>query len=494
MILIDFVMISTAKRNLLQSEISKASIIISAIEKNFINFYPIENTILPYDFKYGFTEIVNEAGFSCALVIDNVSDGSYLFGKSCGLSGGLESLVRETIRSGKRMTQYSGSTWGVFGKQPKILILTKPLLENGIIIAGVGIAVKLDGIYRILRQTQYILFAYILLNTIVLTLAGFYQLSKVTVNPLQKLVKRAEEYQEDTGLFFTDLEESNEYNKLSKSLNRMLDRIAEDKGKLQTTIQSLKETNLELKQAQQNIIRAEKLASVGRLASGIAHEIGNPIGIVIGYLELLKQKGFADEEKNEFIIRAEDEVNRINTILRQLLDFSRLSEGKLQPISVHEIIEDIVQVIKLQPFMSDICLSLSLEAENDKIMADPDQLRQVFLNLMMNAADALSLINNNKNGKLSIGSRITQDPQATTEESAKLLKLMVIDNGPGIPEEILINIFDPFFTTKEPGKGTGLGLSVCFTIIEGIGGKMEAASQESEGTTVTIYLPLYSKS
>jgi len=235
------------------------------------------------------------------------------------------------------------------------------------------------------------------------------------------------------------------------------------------------------------------MASVGRLSSGIAHEIGNPIGIVIGYLELLKQKDIPDDEKNEYIKRAGNEINRINIIIRQLLDFSRPSDEKPKIIGAHEIIKDIADIVKYQPFMSNIKINLSLEAENDNVLADSNQLRQIFLNLIINAADAISSSQNKLNGRFMMASEVINETDAGAINGRPSLKISFTDNGPGIPDESIGNIFDPFYTTKEPGKGTGLGLFVCFALIEGMGGKIKAQSRDKEGTTMMIYLPLHKR-
>ena len=292
-------------------------------------------------------------------------------------------------------------------------------------------------------------------------------------------------------MFFLYEKGDNEFNKLSKSLNSMLKRISEDKERLQKTVKSLEKANLDLKQAQEDIIRTEKLASVGRLSSGIAHEIGNPISIVIGYLELIKKNDINDEERREFIERSENEINRINNLIKQLLDFSRPLGVGLKAVSVHEIVNDITKALKIQPILANINLKLNLAASIDTIMADPDQLRQVFLNLIINAADAINSINNKSDGKIIIESRsLTKDDDRLGVNPTKL-NIELMDNGPGISEENIDNIFDPFFTTKEPGKGTGLGLSVCFMIIDKLGGNIKATSKKGKGTTITITLPLY---
>ena len=417
----------------------------------------------------------------------------YSEGSSYDFIDELKTLTQQTIQSGKKNTRFLGSTWGVFWEQSQNLIISAPLFRDGRIVAGASVVASLESVYKTLRQTQYLLFIYIAVNTFVLTLVGFYRLSKATVKPLQRLVERADEYREDDEMFFRYEKGDNEFSKLSKALNSMLKHIAEDKEKLKNTVLSLEKANVDLKQAQKEIIRAEKLASVGRLSSGIAHEIGNPVGIIGGYLELLKQDDIADDDKKEFILRTENEINRIDTIIKQLLDFSRPSSEGFKPVSVHDVIEDTVHVFKYQPLLSHIDLVLNLTAKSDIVLADPNQLRQVFLNLIINAADAILSIKDRLSGSITITSEVVPYTQNESRDRVSMLKIDYIDNGIGIAEENLGNIFDPFYTTKEPGKGTGLGLSVSFMIIEGMGGEIKASSEAGEGTTISILLPLYSE-
>jgi signal transduction histidine kinase len=141
--------------------------------------------------------------------------------------------------------------------------------------------------------------------------------------------------------------------------------------------------------------------------------------------------------------------------------------------------------------MSNIELSLKLTAEDDTVLADSNQLRQVFLNLSINAADAISVAGEDTGGKLEITTALERDVDSDTNNPAARLKIMFIDDGSGIAEENLGNIFDPFFTTKDPGRGTGLGLSVSFMIVESLGGTMTVTSEAGRGTTMKISLPLY---
>lgn len=490
MLLIEFVTIITAQREMIRLEIARGNLLISSFEESLVNFYDQKKKTVELKFQNSFDRMLREAGFSCALVMDSNRKQKYFGGSPSGLKDEIIKLTHQTIQSGEKTTRYFGTVWGVFWMQSKNAVISSPMQHNGNIIGGISVALPLERVYKALRRSQKILFIYIFINTAILTFIGLYRLSKVYLEPMNRLVNRAEEYREDDGIFFAVRKEDNELNQLSKALNRMLERISEDKEKLRQMVMSLERANIDLKQAQKEVIRAEKLASVGRLSSGIAHEIGNPIGIIIGYLELLKQKDITDNEQNEYITRTENEINRINTIIKQLLDLSRPSNTGSKAVSIHEIIDDISSVIKHQPLMSDINLKMKLVAKNDTVFADPNQLRQVFLNLIINATDAISSVKKKIDGQLVIKSAV-EPGLDSDDDHVPMLKIMYIDNGPGIPEENLSNIFDPFYTTKEPGKGTGLGLSVSFMIIENFGGKIEASSEEGKGTTMTVSLPLY---
>ena len=224
---------------------------------------------------------------------------------------------------------------------------------------------------------------------------------------------------------------------------------------------------------------------MGRLATGVAHEIGNPIGIVLGYLELLKKGDLEEEEKEDFLNRIESEVRRISGIIKQLLDFSSPSSDERTQTSLHALLTETINILKPQPMMASINLNTDLKAERDEVLADSGQLKQVFLNIIMNAADAME-----DHGVSEEESR----PKALTVRTTNLddsVEIRFIDEGLGIPEHDLVHIFDPFFTTKEPGKGTGLGLSVCYRIIEGLGGTIKAESAVGKGTTIIIDIPLH---
>ena len=490
MLLINIVAMMTAKRDIIRKEVSRGHFMVSTLSADLLDILNLSTQSVPQVSRVQVFGLLAEGGVSGATVVGKNKERVAYGQISAALQNELLKHARSTMQSQERATHFFGTSWGVFWKHHRDLIISSPLQQNGHIVAGVSIVLPLEGIYTTLRRSQKMLFVYLFLNTIILTFIGIYRLSKIYFLPLARLASRAEDYHEDDDMLFSVRKEDNELHKLSASLNSMLRRISADKEKLRSTVNSLEVANLELKKAQEEIIRAEKLASVGRLSAGIAHEIGNPIGIVMGYLDLLKQKDTPDSEKAEYIQRTEDEIERINTIIRQLLEISRPSKAGLKVVAVHDLIDDIAQVLNVQPLMSNIELECILEAQNDTVLADANQLRQVFLNLIINAADAISSAGNAANGKLVIKSGLAAEKQDPSGKPKQFLKITFMDNGPGISEENIGNIFDPFYTTKEPGKGTGLGLSVSFMIVQGFGGEMTVHSEKGEGTSLTILLPV----
>jgi len=323
------------------------------------------------------------------------------------------------------------------------------------------------------------------LDTVILALAGMILLSRIVVRPVRKLLKMTEEYTEGEFMVPLEANSGSEIRKLSRSLGHMLRRLEENKKDLQDHIASLEKANEDLRRAQNEIIRSEKLASVGRLAAGIAHEIGNPIGIVLGYLELIGRADTGQEERADYLARVEMEITRISRTIRTLLDFSRAGEESPENLSVHALLRETLEMMRPQPVMEEIRTDLALEASEDVVVADPGRLQQVFLNVLMNAGDALE---EEGAGRLGAGEKTIRIE--TRSESGRI-EVRIHDNGPGIPSGQLHQVFDPFYTTKDPGKGTGLGLSVSHRIVEDLGGSIRVSSTPGKGTTAIIDLPLH---
>jgi len=241
----------------------------------------------------------------------------------------------------------------------------------------------------------------------------------------------------------------------------------------------VKEKSEELKKSQAQLLRSEKLAGIGQLAAGIAHEIRNPLGIIATSLYYLKEilPKKKEDMKRHFQIM-ETEISRCESIISSLLEFSRKSTQEFESIDVNQLLNITLPLVEKDLFVKDIKLIKKFR-HSPTIKANMDEMKQVFLNLILNATQAMP-----RGGKLEITTSITKNER---------VKIKVADSGTGISEKHLSKIFDPFFTTKAPGEGTGLGLTLVHNIIERWGGTIQVESQGVKGTTFTIEFPILKK-
>ncbi len=229
---------------------------------------------------------------------------------------------------------------------------------------------------------------------------------------------------------------------------------------------------------EEKLQQSERLATVGHLAAGVAHEIGNPLTAISSLVQLLQRKT-DDVFVQESLAKVRDQINRIHKIERDLVDFSRPSSAEVKQAQINDIVQSAVGLMKHDTRFRNIEVVLDLERELPRVTCVPDQIHQVIANLLLNAADAV------KDRESAAGGRIVLH---TTSDS-ETVRLEVEDNGTGIPKELHQKIFEPFFTTKPVGKGTGLGLSVSHGIVTKIGGTIRVESVVGEGTTFIIELP-----
>jgi len=489
MLLVNLVMISLSQRSLIQSKSDAGKILIQSLSLNIGQAIesadnPLNIVLKDSDIKKDIEVLLSDGGFQDFLIIDITGNTILSTDLAAEDSKDLLSLAMISMQGNGISVNYKGSAWGVFWLSKKDILVSGPLIYRGRHVGGAAIKSSLDSIYRSLREAEKLVIFYIILDAIILTLVGIYLLSRLVVNPIHRLLKMTEKYRDEDALSPVPEDSGNEIGNLSRSLGAMLQRLDENKKELKRNITSLEKANLELKQAQDEIIRSEKFASVGRLAAGIAHEIGNPLGIILGYLELIRKGDITTDEKRDFLNRIESEITRINVIIRQLLDFSRPSAGNGKENRIHDIITDTVNLMNPHPLLDGISLRLDLKAERDTVFADSNQLQQVFLNIIMNSADVLK-------DEASKRDDASNNILITTDNKDGSIEIRFIDNGPGIDEESMQHIFDPFYTTKDPGKGTGLGLSVSYMIIESHGGTIRAESVKGKGASIIINLPLY---
>ena len=266
--------------------------------------------------------------------------------------------------------------------------------------------------------------------------------------------------------------------------------LVDDEGRLYSLVHYLKDVTSQ-KRLEQQLIRSDKLASLGTLVAGIAHEINNPLGIIAGYSEALLDRARDEtlrivpefEDFPEYLRTIHNEIFRCKSILRSLLDFARPTGGTFREIDMNELIKEVILLVNHRAKRLNHNIMLRLDRDIPKISADPGNLRQVFMNIIIN-----SMYFTPEGGSIAIttegdaaGGLMHRDPGVA---------VTISDTGAGIDPLMLGKIFDPFFTTKPVGEGTGLGLSICHKIIEEHGGSIDAVSEVNEGTSFIIWIPV----
>ncbi len=229
-----------------------------------------------------------------------------------------------------------------------------------------------------------------------------------------------------------------------------------------------------LRETQQQLTQSEKLAAMGRLTSQIAHELNNPIYGIMNTLELLKTEISPESKRRKILEMSLSETQRLSDMLRSMLSFSKPEEEVRRPVDVNELLESIVLLIDKQMREANIEIEMRFAEEIPKVMGSTNQLRQLLLNIIRNAREAMP-----QGGILSL---------ETMGEDKRII-INIKDTGMGIPQEIRDKIFEAFFTTKEEVKGVGLGLSVCYGIIKDHGGEIRVQSEEGRGSTFSVILP-----
>ncbi len=333
-------------------------------------------------------------------------------------------------------------------------------------------------------------------DVLVVIAFGAYRLRHLVLQPLSAAAATAEQVADgDLHVRLAD-QPSRELQQLAVSVNRMTERLLHEQAQL---------------------VRAEKLASVGRLAAGIAHEIGNPLGALNGYAHLLKAAA-QEASAREAVSGVERETARIDRIVRGLLDYARPRRPIPTPIDINDTLRRVVDLLSAQGHLRRVSLVMELANEGPFVHGEQHEMEQVFVNLLLNAADAVE-----HNGTIAIrtacmpsemleagaprrsgDSRFTLVPHPPTprvqhwlgseRRSSWVVKVVVADSGPGVAAEHAERIFDPFFTTKEPGKGTGLGLAIVARVVENLDGIVWVDRAREGGAAFHLLFPLAEES
>ncbi|MBI3180838.1 MAG: two-component sensor histidine kinase [Myxococcales bacterium] len=260
--------------------------------------------------------------------------------------------------------------------------------------------------------------------------------------------------------------------RLERSLKRMADALLAEQALTRRQLAELREANLKLRRAQTELVASERLVTVGRLAAGVAHEVGNPLSGILGYLSVIRARAGQSPEVVELLGRVDGEVQRIDQIVRGLLELGRPARGSPGPVEVARIAEACARLLSAGPDFGAVEIKMELEP-GAVAQAEQGPLSQVLINLLLNAAQAMG-------GKGAI--------RLAARRQGERIAIEVEDTGPGIPPEVMPRLFEPFFTTKAGGKGNGLGLAVSRHLLSAMGGELTADNGE-RGARFTVTLP-----
>lgn len=426
----------------------------------------------------------SDAAVLCIGMLD--AGGRIVLSPQCGFVQPLEEGLRRAATSGE-------SSRRLVSPQDReqlggIMLLAQPIKAHPdaeTSPGAVGMIRSMAPVEARLRDGGITILGYVLVNGVLLAALGLFRIIKLVVRPLENLAEQADLYSAQHEFLPSSSRRRNEFGRLESSLHRMVAKLEQDREDLRTTVHSLEQANIQLEKTRQEMVRAEKQASTGRLAAGLAHEIGNPLGVMQGYLELLRQETLEPGERKDFLDRTEQELGRVNRLIRQLLDFARPTPGNRLAVHGQQLVQQTVEMFR-ERGKGGITYSVTFRAGQDLIEVDPDGLRQVLVNCLLNAEDALLADPAAHNGgRIEVFCENRPD-----KNGSPVLLVTVRDNGPGIASEHLGEVFEPFFTTKEVGKGTGLGLSVSAGIIAGFGGEMGVVSRPGQGAEIWFSLPV----
>lgn len=378
---------------------------------------------------------------------------------------------------------------------PRLNSLRTELLLHLAVLAAAALFIGVASIillYGVLDPEHAAAYMSLVIAADVFILVGYvaYQVERVVLRPLRSAATAAEAIAAGDVHRRLEAGETMEMENLSASVNRMTDRLLDERA---------------------HLVRVEKMASVGRLAAGVAHEIGNPLGAVNGYIHILRTAPVGSPESRDALAGLEREASRIDRIVRGMLDYARAKPRATAEVDLNETVRTVVDLLTTQGALKHVDLELLASGEPCVVVGDRHDLEQAFVNLLLNAVDAMEgtgrlqiILRQTARTELMSGGRRSNDkqPEAPKPASARAVRWLhtmsgewfamvaVADTGPGVLVEDQERIFDPFFTTKEPGKGTGLGLAIVARAVENTGGTIWVSPSREGGAAFRMLFPL----
>ena len=351
----------------------------------------------------------------------------------------------------------------IFLTPPGPLRIAAPIFSRDRMIGGLLLSFPLAGLRASIGKSQRIILLYLLLDIAVIMGLGIFLINRLAVRPVRNLDRATERVAEGDLSARVKVTGSREISSLVISFNQMVER--------------LKAAQENLLESQQQMVQSEKLASVGRMAAGLAHELGNPLSALLGYADILLKNKDLNPEDRELVSRLRNEGLRIDRTIRGMLEFARPAPLELKELSVNEVLSQAVDLVRGRKISREIDFQISLGPGELRAQGDPNRLEQVLVNLILNAVDAIN--------EKAVPGWIKLETRA----AAGQVEISISDSGVGIGPGDLNKIFDPFFTSKAQDKGTGLGLTVSLQLVRSMGGNIRVESKPGEGSVFTISLP-----
>jgi len=498
-LLLSFISFTTAENDLLAQKNEEGRLLLASI----IHVFPEQIESVAHDSRVShlIALLAREPSFAGLVIVD--AKGTPLV--SVGDATGTDAKILHVINSRKEDHAFSvdGTTLHRYA----------PVLAKAGIAGAARLSLDLGSERARLKKSRHLFLAYFLLDFLLLLGLGYFLLNRLVVAPFRNLLHATERVTAGDYLSLVHVPGCREIAEMAEAFNLMVLALQAKRHELDEHVQSLERTNRELQEAREESLRSEKMASVGLLAAGMAHEVGTPLSAIIGFAGMMRDDLTDDPEKADSLRRIENAAYRIDRIVRSLLDYARPSQSERLPTNPADMVHEVLDLLNAQGALKNVSVTFQREENLPAVIVDRHELQQVLINLLLNARDAMQeegsvtirvssaeeqklTLRQRNAASLSIMGRRRDDFNSAFHSplpAATVMKYWVVisvsDTGSGIPAEHLGKIFDPFFTTKEPGQGTGLGLSLSARIVDSFGGRIIAESSPGTGATFTILLP-----